>query len=540
MDHTRLENCPIGDNAVARVSTLALFVLLISLAQTRAEVRTDSVAGSETGHASVAYTTGDGVSASQYASGNYSYAPGDGLAGHQFFNQNVTIFGTPVGTTGMADLFYGVFYADAVVGTNSINIGPAVTSTKVEFLDTVTFRNSTGQPAPITVNWKVEGTLSATSGAIGSHADYQTEFRLDGPGLSAVFGGSAIRDNDPSHSDASTSATGWQSSSVQPFGQGYGGAAFSGTLTLPTAGLTFSLSAYLLAEARGDRPASSYGNSAALTFTLPKGVSFTSTDGLLTAGSRMVNIATRAKVLGGDSVAIGGFIIKGIAPKKVIIRGIGPSLTAVGVPGALSDPTLELLQRNATLATNDNWKDSQQAEIQYSGIPPTNDQESAIVGTLFPDTYTVILRGKNDGTGVGLVEVYDLDPAADSRLGNISTRAIVEAGDNVLIGGIIGGGNGSQPKVLIRAIGPSLTQFGVPNALQDPILELRDKNGALVATNNNWQSDQQAAIQATGLAPSNAKEAAILATLEPTNYTAIVKGANNGTGVGLVEVYHLQ
>jgi hypothetical protein len=540
MDLTRLENCPIGANAVARVSTLALFVLLISLAQTRAEVRTDSVAGSETGHASVAYTTGDGVSASQYASGNYSYNPGDGLAGHQFFNQNVTIFGTPVGTTGMAELFYGVFYADAGVGTSTINIGTAITSTKVEFLDTVTFRNSTGQPAPITVNWKVEGTLSATSGGIGSHADYQTEFRLDGPGLSAVFGGSAIRDNDPSHSDASTSATGWQSSSVQPFGQGYGGAAFSGTLTLPTAGLTFSLSAYLLAEARGDRPASSYGNSAALTFTLPEGVSFTSTDGLLTAGSRMVNIATRAKVLGGDSVAIGGFIIKGIAPKKVIIRGIGPSLTAVGVPGALSDPTLELLQRNATLATNDNWKDSQQAEIQYSGIPPTNDQESAIVGTLFPDTYTVILRGKNNGTGVGLVEVYDLDPAADSRLGNISTRAIVEAGDNVLIGGIIGGGNGSQPKVLIRAIGPSLTQFGVPNALQDPILELRDKNGALVATNNNWQSDQQAAIQATGLAPSNAKEAAILATLEPTNYTAIVKGANNGTGVGLVEVYHLQ
>lgn len=539
MDHTRLENCPIGANAATRISTLALFAFLISLALTRAEVRTDSVAGSETGHGSVAYNTGDGVSASQFASGNYSYDP-DGLAGHQFFNQNVSIFGTPVGTTGTADLPRGVLRADAVVGTSTINIGTAITSSKVQFLDTLTFSNSTGQPAPITVNWQVEGSLTATPGATGSHADYQAELRLDGPGLSAMFNGSAILDNDPNHSAASTSATGWQTSSVQPFNQGYGGAAFSGTLTVPAGGLTFSLSAYLLAEARGDRPASSSGNRADLTFTLPQGVSFTSADGTLSAGSRMVNIASRAEVHGGDSVEIAGFIVTGTVPKKVIIRGIGPSLSALGVPGALANPTLELNQNSTVLATNDDWMDSQKTEIQNSGLAPGNNFESAIICTLNPGSYTAILRGKNDGTGVGLIEVYDLEASVDSKLANISTRAFINAGDNVLIGGIIGGGNGSQPKVLIRAIGPSLTALGVPNAVQDPVLELHDKNGALIATNNDWQSDQQAAIEATGLAPSNAKESAILATLEPTNYTAIVKGANNGTGVGLVEVYHLQ
>jgi hypothetical protein len=139
-----------------------------------------------------------------------------------------------------------------------------------------------------------------------------------------------------------------------------------------------------------------------------------------------------------------------------------------------------------------------------------------------------------------LIEVYDLEASVDSKLANISTRAFINTGDNVLIGGIIGGGNGSQPKVLIRAIGPSLTQFGVANALQDPLLELRDAQGGIVLSNNDWESDQKTDIEATGLKPGNAKESAILATLLPTNYTAIVRGAGNTSGVGLVEVYHLQ
>jgi hypothetical protein len=256
----------------------------------------------------------------------------------------------------------------------------------------------------------------------------------------------------------------------------------------------------------------------------------------------MVNIASRAKLLGGDNVAIGGFIVTGNVPKKVIIRGIGPSLKALGVPGAMDDPTLELkdLSHNVLLATNDNWGDTQQTEIQNSGIAPSNNLESAIIRTLDPGSYSATLRGKNDAQGIGVVEIYDLDSTADSKLANISTRAFVDGGDNVLIGGIIGGGNGSQPKVVIRAIGPSLTPAGVPNALQDPVLELHDKNGTTIATNNDWQSDQKDAIQATGVAPSNAKESAIVATLQPTNYTAIVKGANNSSGVALVEVYHVQ
>ena len=144
------------------------------------------------------------------------------------------------------------------------------------------------------------------------------------------------------------------------------------------------------------------------------------------------------------------------------------------------------------------------------------------------------------GRSGGLIEVNDLESTLNSRLANISTRAFVEVGDNVLIGGIIGGGNGSQPEVLIRAIGPSLTDAGVANALQDPVLELHDAEGALVVSNDDWQNDQQAEIEATGIPPSDPKESAILATLLPTNYTAIVRGADDTTGVALVEVYHLQ
>jgi BNR repeat protein len=261
---------------------------------------------------------------------------------------------------------------------------------------------------------------------------------------------------------------------------------------------------------------------------------------------KQLNISTRLLVQAGDNVGIGGFIINGTDPKKVILRAIGPSLTARGVPGALRDPTLELHDHtNATIAFNDNWKDSQQSAILATGLAPSDDRESAIVQTLAPGAYTAIVRGSGNTSGIGLIEAYDLDPSANSKLANISTRGFVGTGDDVMIGGfIVGGGLGvngaGSEKVVVRGIGPSLTRAGVPNALQDPTLELHDGNGALVASNDNWRATQQSEIQATGLAPSDDRESAILATLVQGNHTVILRGKNNTTGVGLVEVYKVQ
>ena len=254
--------------------------------------------------------------------------------------------------------------------------------------------------------------------------------------------------------------------------------------------------------------------------------------------SQLLNISTRLKVQTDDNVSIGGFIITGNAPKRVIVRGIGPSLT--GLSPVLANPVIELHGPNGSLITsNDNWKDSQQTEIQNSTLAPTNEFESAIIATLAPANYTVILRGNNGTTGIGLVEMYDLDLATDSKLANISTRGFVQTGNDVMIGGFIfGNGTGSE-KVIIRAIGPSLT--GIPNVLADPTLELHDANGAMLASNNNWEDDanQAAQIAATGMSPQNDLESAILTTLAPGQYTAIVAGSNGGTGVALAEVYHL-
>lgn len=254
------------------------------------------------------------------------------------------------------------------------------------------------------------------------------------------------------------------------------------------------------------------------------------------------NISTRLKVLSGDNALIGGFIITGVAPRNVILRAIGPSLTGLGISGALADTVLEL-HGPGTFVTiiNDNWKDTQQSEIEATGIPPGNDLESAIVATLPPGPYTAIVRGKNDGTGVGLVEAYDLDSTTDTQLANISTRGFVDTEENVMIGGLIAGpASAGSGRVLVRAIGPSLTNFGVPNALQNPTLELHDGNGGLIASNTDWRDTQQLAIEATGIAPTDDNEAAILSVLSPGSYTAIVRGEDNGTGVALVEVYNLQ
>lgn len=261
--------------------------------------------------------------------------------------------------------------------------------------------------------------------------------------------------------------------------------------------------------------------------------------------ARSLNISTRARVQTGDNVMIGGFIVTGNVPKKVILRAIGPSLQSFGLTGVLADPTLELRGPNGSLIlANDNWRENpdQALLIQASGIPPQDDLESAIVATLPPAGYTAIVRGQSNGTGFGLVEVYDLAPGSNSKLANISTRAFVETGDNVVIGGFILGDAEGSPRIIIRAIGPSLASLGIANPLADPTLELRDGNGMLIAFDDNWRDNpaQAALIMAAGVQPRNDLEAAIAATLPPGTYTAIVTGRNSGTGVGLVEVYNLQ
>ncbi len=264
------------------------------------------------------------------------------------------------------------------------------------------------------------------------------------------------------------------------------------------------------------------------------------------APAQLLNVSTRLQVQSGDNVLIGGFIITGNDPKRVLLRAIGPSLVNYGLTGVLADPLLELHASDGSLLmTNDNWKirdsdgTNQQADIEATGIAPTSDLESAIVTTLDPDSYTAIVRGKNDASGIGLVEGYDLDETANSQLGNISTRGFVEAGSNVMIGGFILGNGSGASTILVRAIGPSLAAFGLTDVLADPTLELHDENGALVMSNDNWQDTQATEIAATGIAPQDPLESAILATVPGTAHTAIVAGKDGGTGVALVEVYKI-
>ncbi|MBA3544689.1 MAG: hypothetical protein H0T83_09665 [Chthoniobacterales bacterium] len=253
------------------------------------------------------------------------------------------------------------------------------------------------------------------------------------------------------------------------------------------------------------------------------------------------NISTRGLIGAGSNVMIGGFIVTGTVPKKVLLRVIGPSLTQFGVPDALADPSLELHGSDGALITsNDNWKQTQQAEVEATGIAPTNDLESAIIATLDPGAYTAIASSKNGVSGVGLVEVYDLDQTADAQLANISTRGFVGSESHVMIGGfILGGGDGDSAEVVVRALGPSLTPFGVTGALADASLELRNGNGDLIRANDNWKEIQQTEIEATGLQPAEDLEAAVFETLSPGGYTAIVTGKDGLTGVALVEIYRL-
>jgi len=270
------------------------------------------------------------------------------------------------------------------------------------------------------------------------------------------------------------------------------------------------------------------------------------------------NISTRSFVQTGGNVMIGGFIVEGTESKRVIIRAVGPELSQYGVPDPLTDPTLELHESSgALIASNDNWQTSiiggiithnQVQDIQNSGHAPGDTRESAIIAELSPGNYTAIVRGVNNTIGVALAEVYDIGTGISSKLGNISTRSFIQTSDNVMIGGFIV--QGTQPKrVIVRAIGPKLGQYGVPDPLQDPTLELHNANGTLIASNNNWQTtiiggiighDQVSDIQNSGHVPGDARESAIIASLPPGNYTAIVRGVNNTSGVALVEVYDLR
>lgn len=259
--------------------------------------------------------------------------------------------------------------------------------------------------------------------------------------------------------------------------------------------------------------------------------------------AQAVNISGRAAVGVGQGVAISGFIVTGTVPKRVGVRGIGPSLANFGVATPLADPMIELRRANGSLVlANDNWKETQQTEITNAGIAPPHDKEAALIATLTAGNYTAILTGKNGGTGVGLAEVYDLDQTADSRLANISTRAHVGTGSDVLIGGFVTGNKIGATRVAIRALGPSLQQFGIANPLPDPQLALFNTNGTLLASDDNWQTHpaQAAAIISYGLAPANILESAIAISLAPGSYTAIVTGKNNQTGVALIEVYDEQ
>jgi len=261
-----------------------------------------------------------------------------------------------------------------------------------------------------------------------------------------------------------------------------------------------------------------------------------------TPPAQAVNLSTRMRVQTGDNVGIGGFIISGTGSKNVLLRALGASLTQFGVPNPLPDSVLELNGTGGFVTiTNNNWQDNaaQAALIMSTGLAPKHNLDSAIYATLNPGAYTAIVRGNNNSTGVSLIEVYDLSQAVPAKLANISTRAFVNTGDDIVIAGFILGNQSGNDRVIVRGIGPSLTALGVPNALANPTLELRNSNGALLFANNDWQQDpaQAAELTAAGLAPTNQLESGIAATLSPGLYTALLAGVSNGTGVGVVEVY---
>lgn len=240
---------------------------------------------------------------------------------------------------------------------------------------------------------------------------------------------------------------------------------------------------------------------------------------------------------------IAGFIVTGNANKKLVLRGLGPSLAAFGIGNVLLDPVLALhTSAGALIAQNDNWKDDQRSEIEHTLFEPGDERESIVLATLPPAAYTAVLSGKSNTSGIGLIEVYDNNLAVDSQLANISTRGLVQNGNNVMVGGFILGNSANPGRIALRGIGPSLSQFGLNNVLADPTLELHDANGATVAMNDNWMDDPASAAQLTanGLPLSDVKESGIFISLPAGQFTAVLSGKNGGIGIGLVEIYNLR
>ena len=266
-----------------------------------------------------------------------------------------------------------------------------------------------------------------------------------------------------------------------------------------------------------------------------------STNGVIISDGLLRNVSTRLGVSTGENVLIAGFKVSDFN-QQILVRALGPTLTQFNITGVLADPTIALYNSSGGLiATNDNWKDTNQAAIAATGKAPPNDKEPAILSSLAPGNYTAIVSGKNNTTGVGLVEAYGIVPTGFSIfISNISSRGLVGTGNNVMIGGFIGDG-GPSLQIIVRALGPTLAQLGVNNALANPTLELRDSNGNLLASNDDWQQDpNHAIIQSTGLAPPNANESAIYTVINfGATMTGIVRGKNNTTGVALFEVYAL-
>lgn len=263
--------------------------------------------------------------------------------------------------------------------------------------------------------------------------------------------------------------------------------------------------------------------------------------------AQTVNLSTRMRVLTGDKVGIGGFIITGTVPKRVLVRALGPSLAPFGLSNLLSDPTLTLNGPAGFVPmVNDNWIASQQAEIAATGLAPGNELEPAMLATLQPGNYTAVLSGTNGTSGAGILEIYDLDFAAASKLANISTRAFVGTGDDILIAGFTVGNARSVDNIVVRGLGPSLAASNLGQVLQNPTLDVRDANGASVVANDNWRDNSQAGeIIGAGLAPTSSFESAVAITVGPGAYTALLSAAPGGgfpnppstPGIGLVEVY---
>jgi hypothetical protein len=261
--------------------------------------------------------------------------------------------------------------------------------------------------------------------------------------------------------------------------------------------------------------------------------------------ARLMNVSTRLPVQAGDNALIAGFILARNGG-QMVLRAIGPSMTVGGKPvaGALQDPTLELYDSTGRLVgKNDNWRDDPAGARSLGSLAPTNDLEAALAIFLSAGSYTVVMRGKNDSTGIGLVEAYfgpsGVSPRSLAELANLSTRGFVGTGDDVMIAGFIAGDSSGPTRFVVRAVGPSLTTAGVSNPLPDPMLELHDGNGGVIAANDDWKEAGESIVLGTGLAPKDEAESVILATLPVGQYTAIVRGKNNSTGVAVVEVYNL-